>query len=183
MAAVTPPRPLAEEDDRTLFDCGRESLNIWFRRHAWSNQTSGASRVNVITDAESERIVGYVTLSAAQIERAFLPKPQQRNRPDFVPVTLLGQLAVDKAYQGQGHAVSLLLFALKTALRAAESIGSMGVVTHPLDDNIRRFYARWGFQDLPFDPRRAMIVRMIDVQQSFGSGIEPNRVRSRDVEP
>jgi uncharacterized protein (DUF1778 family) len=26
--AVTPPRPLAESDDRNLFDCGRESLNI-----------------------------------------------------------------------------------------------------------------------------------------------------------
>jgi GNAT superfamily N-acetyltransferase len=143
-----------------------------------------ASRVNVITDAASGRIVGYVTLSAAQIERAFLPRPQQRNRPDPVPVTLLGQLAVDKDYQGQGHAGSLLLFALMTALTAAESIGSVGVVTHPLDDNVRRFYARWGFQDLPFDPRRAMVVRMVDIQQSFASEIEPRGVRSpvRDVE-
>ncbi len=91
--AVTPPRPLAEGDDRNLFDCGRESLNIWFRRHAWANQTSEASRVNIITDAASGRIVGYVALSAAQIERAFLPRPQQRNRPDPVPVTFLGQLA------------------------------------------------------------------------------------------
>jgi GNAT superfamily N-acetyltransferase len=182
--AVTPPRPLAEGDDRNLFDCGRESLNIWFRRHAWANQTSGASRVNIITDAASGRIVGYVTLSAAQIERAFLPRPQQRNRPDPVPVTLLGQLAVDKDYHGQGHAASLLLFALKTALTAAESIGSVGVVTHPLDDNVRRFYARWGFEDLPFDPRRAMVVRMLDLQRVFGSEIEPRGVRSpvRDVE-
>ena len=181
--AVTPPRPLAESDDRNLFDCGRESLNIWFRRHAWANQTSGASRVTVIIDAASGRIVGYVTLSAAQIERAFLPKPQQRNRPDPLPVTLLGQLAVDKDYQGQGHAVSLLLFALKTALSAAESIGSMGVVTHPLDDNVRGFYARWGFEDLPFDPRRAMLVRMVDLQRVFGSEIGPRGVRSpvRDV--
>jgi GNAT superfamily N-acetyltransferase len=182
--AVTPPRPLAESDDRNLFDCGRESLNIWFRRHAWANQTSGASRVTVITDAASGRIVGYVTLSAAQIERAFLPKPQQRNRPDPLPVTLLGQLAVDKGYQGQGHAVSLLLFALKTALSAAASIGSMGVVTHPLDDNVRGFYARWGFEDLPFDPRRAMLVRMIDLQRVFEGEMEPRGVRSpvRNVE-
>jgi GNAT superfamily N-acetyltransferase len=182
--AVTPPRPLAESDDRNLFDCGREALNLWFRRHAWANQASGASRVTVVTDATSGRIVGYVTLSAAQIERAFLPKPKQRNRPDPLPVTLLGQLAVDKDYQGQGHAVSLLLFALKTALNAAESIGSMGVVTHPLDDNVRGFYARWGFQDLPFDPRRAMLVRMIDLQRVFGSEIEPRGVRSpvRDVD-
>jgi GNAT superfamily N-acetyltransferase len=131
------------------------------------NHTGGVSRVNVITDAASGRIVGYVTLNAAQIERAFLPKSQQRNRPDPMPATLLGQLAVDKAFQGQGHAASLLLFALRTALVASESIGSMGVLTHPLDDGVRGFYARWGFQDLPFDPRRAMFVRMVDVLGSF----------------
>jgi hypothetical protein len=32
---------------------------------------------------------------------------------------------------------------------------------------VRGFYARWGFQDLPFDPRRAMMVRMVDLQLSF----------------
>jgi hypothetical protein len=39
---------------------------------------------------------------------------------------------VDKDYQGQRHAVSLLVFALKTALRAADMVGSVGVITHPL---------------------------------------------------
>lgn len=123
--------------------------------------------MNVITDTASGRIAGYVTLSAAQIERAFLPKSQQRNRPDPVPATLLGQLAVDSAFQGQGHAASLLLFALRTALVASEAIGSMGVLTHPLDDEVRGFYGRWGFQDLSFDPRRAMFVRMVDLRGSF----------------
>ena len=155
-------------DDRNPFDCGRDSLNAWFRRHAWANHAGGVSRVNVITDTGSGRIVGYVALSAAQIERAFLPKSQQRNRPDPVPATLLGQLAVDRDFQGQGHATSLLLFALRTALVAAGTIGSMGVITHPLDDAVRGFYAKWGFQDLPFDPRRAMLVRMIDLRKSFG---------------
>jgi len=70
--------------------------------------------------------------------------------------------------------VSLLLFALKTALRASEVVGSMGVITHPLDDGVRGFYARWGFQDLPFDPRRAMLIRMVDLQRSFGSEIDGN---------
>jgi GNAT superfamily N-acetyltransferase len=129
--------------------------------------------VNIITDAASGRIAGYVTLSAAQIERSLLPKPQQRNRPDPVPATLLGQLAVDKSFHGQGHASSLLLFALRTALVASETIGSLGVITHPLDDGVRGFYARWGFQDLPFDPRRAMFVRMADLRESFGDWRTP----------
>jgi GNAT superfamily N-acetyltransferase len=166
---MTPPRPLAQDDDRSQFDCGRDSLNTWFRRHAWENHASGASRVNLITDSAGGRIIGYVTLSAAQIERAFLPKPQQRNRPDPLPATLLGQLAVDKNYQGQRHAVSLIQFALRTALRAAEMVGSIGVITHPLDDDVRGFYTRWGFQDLPFDPRRSMMVRMVDLQRAFAN--------------
>ena len=167
MGAVGAPRPLAERDDRTSFDCGRDSLNAWFARHAWLNHSAGASRVSVIADAATGRIAGYVALSASQIERAFLPRRQRRNRPDFLPATLLGQLAVDRAYQGQGHAASLLLFAMKTALRAADFIGSIGVITHPLDDDLRRFYARWGFQGLPFDPRQAMIVRMVDLRSSL----------------
>jgi predicted N-acetyltransferase YhbS len=166
VAEVTAPRPLLETDNRNRFDCGRESLNHWFWRHAWQNHASGISRTNVICHASASDIVGYVTLSAAQIERAFLPKSRQRNKPDPVPVTLLGQLAVHKDHQGRGHARSLLLFALRTALRASREIGSSGVVTHPIGDQIRTFYGRWGFQDLPFDPHRAMIVRMIDLEES-----------------
>jgi predicted N-acetyltransferase YhbS len=45
-----------------------------------------------------------------------------------VPATLLGQLAVDNAFQRQGIAASLLLFASRTALVASETIGSLGVI-------------------------------------------------------
>jgi GNAT superfamily N-acetyltransferase len=166
MAEVAPPRPLAENDDRNGFDCGRESMNLWFRRHAWSNHAAGISRVNVICEAATARIVGYVTLSAAQIERAALAKSHQRNKPDPLPATLLGQLAVHKDHQGKGYARSLLLFALRTALRASRDVGSFAVILHPLDDPLREFYARWGFQDLPFDPRRAMIARMVDLERN-----------------
>ena len=166
MAEVTAPRPLTETDDLSRFDCGRDSMNQWFRRHAWTNHAAGISRVNAICDKASGDFAGYVTLSAAQIERAFLAKAQQRNRPEAIPVTLLGQLAVHKDHQGRGHARSLLLFALRTALTASREIASFGVITHPIDDPVRRFYGRWGFQDLPFDPRRAMIVRMVELEKS-----------------
>lgn len=170
MADVTPPRPLTEDDDRSAFDCGRESLNGWFRRHAWHNHAAGVSRTSILEHVATGQIVGYVTLSAAQIEREFLPKAQRRNTPDPVPVTLLGQLAIDRAFHAQGHARSLLTFALITALRASRDVGSFGVVTHPIDESVRAFYARWGFQDLPADPRRSMIVRIMDLERSGLSG-------------
>ncbi|MGO9485795.1 MAG: GNAT family N-acetyltransferase [Rhodomicrobium sp.] len=168
MAGVTPPRPLRETDNRDEFDCGKESLNLWFRRHAWANQAASVSRTSVITAIPDGQIIGFVSLSTAQIERAFLPRPQHRNKPDPVPVALLGQLAVHKDHQRRGHARSLLLFALKTSMRLAQEVGCFGVVTHPVDQAARSFYARWGFQDLPFDPRGAMIVRMIDLEHVLG---------------
>jgi GNAT superfamily N-acetyltransferase len=166
VAEVAPPRPLSERDERNHFDCGRDSLNAWFRQHAWHNHVSGISRTSVICDPGTELIVGYATLSAAQIEREFLAKAHRRNKPDPVPATLLGQLAIHRTHQGHGHARSLLLFALTTALRASREIGSFGVLTHPIDEQVRQFYRRWGFEDVPFDPRRSMIVRMVDLEKS-----------------
>ena len=107
-----------------------------------------------------------MSLSATQIQRDVLLKPDQRNAPDPVPAVLLGQLAVDRRYQCCGHAKSLLVFALRTSLRMSREIGCFGVITHPLDDDVRSFYRRFGFRDLPEDPQRAMIVRMADLAAS-----------------
>jgi hypothetical protein len=102
MGTVSHPRPLREDDDRSQFDCGRDSLTAWFVRHAWSNHVEGISRVNVLTDLKSGKIVGYATLSAAHIERSFLPKPLQRNRPDPAPATLLGSSHLIAPGRGKG---------------------------------------------------------------------------------
>ena len=166
MAGLTPPRPLAAADDRNAFDCGRESLNQWFRRHAWQNQEASVSRTSVICETASGEVAGFVALSAAQIERAYLPKSAQRNRPDPIPALLLGQFAVDRRHHGKGYARSLMLFALTTAVRFSKEIGCFGVLTHPLDDDVRAFYSHFGFETLPFDPRRSMIVRIADLEQS-----------------
>jgi GNAT superfamily N-acetyltransferase len=166
MGGLTLPRPLEASDDRNVFDCGREPLNHWFRRHAWHNQQDGTSRTSVIIDTANMAVAGYVTLAASQIERDYLPKPAQRNRPDPMPAILLGQLAVDQRYQGCGCARSLMLFGLRTVLRLSDDIGCYGVVTHPLDEDVRAFYRGFGFQDLPFDPGRAMIIRIMDLKQN-----------------
>jgi predicted N-acetyltransferase YhbS len=171
MAGLTPPRPLTADDDRDAFDCGREALNQWLRRHAWHNQESGTSRTTIVCDAVTGGIVGYVTLAAAQIDRAFLPKSAQRNRPNPIPALLLGQLAVDARYQKRGYARSLTFFALTTAVRLSQDMGCFCVLTHPLDDGVRDFYRNFGFEELPFDPMRSMAVRIADLVAS-GFGVD-----------
>ena len=162
-AGFTPPRPLVADDVTAAFDCGRDALNHWFRRHAWRNQELGVSRTTVMCDLAANSLVGYVSLSAAQIERAWLPKAQQRNRPDPIPAILLGQLAVDLRWQGRGVARSLMIYALTTAVRLSTQIGCFCVLTHPLDDDVRALYAAFGFEDLPFDPARSMAIRIADL--------------------
>ena len=170
MAGLNPPRPLEPDDALEDFDCGRSSMNDWFRRHAKQNQEASVSRTTVFTDVDSGRIVGYVTLVAGQIEREYLPKAARRNRPEAIPVILLAQLAVDRQFQGRGFARQFLFYALKTCFALSKDIGCFGVITHPLDESVRAFYRRFGFVDLPGDPRRAMIVRMVDLGCSgFGA--------------
>ena len=168
-AGFTPPRPLVAEDDTAAFDCGRDALNHWFQRHAWRNQELGVSRTTVMCDPAAGSVVGYLSLSTAQIERAWLPKAQQRSRPDPMPAILLGQLAVDLRWQGRGVARSLMFYALTTAVRMSTQVGCFCVLTHPLDDGVRALYAAFGFEDLPFDPARSMAVRISDLARNgFG---------------
>ena len=160
MGEIAPPRRLAVEDDRDKFDCGRDSLNNWFRRHAWHNQQSDVSRTSVLADSSGGSIAGFVSLSATQIQRGWLPKAAARNKPDPLPAILVGQFAVDLRYQGQGCATSLMRFALSTALRIADEVGCFAVVVHPLDEQACRFYRQFGFKDLPFDLAGSMAVRI-----------------------
>jgi predicted N-acetyltransferase YhbS len=125
-----------------------------------------ASRVSVVIDRDSGDIAGFVSLSAAQIERGYWPGPSQRNQPDPLPAVLLGRLAVDIPHQGKGVARSLTVFAPATSLRMSKEIGCFCVLTHPLDDGVRDFYRAFGFEDLPFDPGRSMAVRIIDLERN-----------------
>lgn len=167
METISAVRPLAAEDDRASFDCGRPSLNTWFQRNAWRNQMTGASRTYVLPDpVHPHQLRGYVTLAAGEIRREFLPKSQQRNMPDPIPIILLGQLAVDEAYQGTGVSRVLLAAAFTYAVHVARTIGSFALVTHPLDENARAFYQRWGFDTLAADPQQAMFIRIRDLEIS-----------------
>ena len=163
---VTPPRPLRQDDDVSTFDCGQSSLNKWLQNHAWRNQQTGVSRTNVICDNDTDQIIGFVSLSSGSIERGAMQRKFRHGKPDPVPMTLLGQLAIDQNYAGQKLGESLLYFALKTAKSMSEKIGSMGVMTHPLNDEARTFYLKYGFVDIPGDEHGAMLLRMKDIEAS-----------------
>jgi len=162
-------RPLTANDDRYTFDCGRMSLNRWFWHHAWQDQEADMARTHVAVDPTAGDVMGYVSLSLAEIKCT--PHPSEPmlpdDRPATLPAALLGRLAIDRGYQHIGHAQSLIRFALGSAVRVSRDIGCFCMVTHPLDDGVRTFFRTFGFEDIPGDPTGGMAISIADLEHNL----------------
>ena len=114
---------------------------------------------------EDTTIKGYYTLSNASIPAELMPEAIKKKMPGSykaLPVTLLGRLAVDSKFKGQGLGGILLIDALKRSFSVAgESLGSIGVVVDPLDEDAVAFYKKFGFILLPDSGK--MFLPMADV--------------------
>jgi GNAT superfamily N-acetyltransferase len=145
MGAVTleAPIPLTDAHETMGFDCGVESLNTWLTRRAWANQVSGASRTYVVTAAG--RVVGYYCLASGALALQEAPGSVRRNRPDPIPMAVLGRLAVDRAWQGSGLGVALLRDAFERTRTASTLLGIRGLLVHALSEEASAFYVRHGF--------------------------------------
>jgi len=148
---VSPPAPLAADHDLSRFDCGEPALNDWLRERARKNE-SRFSRTYVVCDGT--RVVGFYSLSAGSVERAAAPGRLRRNAPDAVPVSVIGRLAVDRAWAGRGLGADLLADALQRIALAAQSIGIGAVLVHAKSDAAKRFYLGCAeFIEYPQDSR------------------------------
>lgn len=143
--------PLTKNHDRLSFDCGDEILNQYLREIAGQDAKRHAAVVFVlITRDEPLRIRGFYTLSAGSVNLIDLPDQLRRHLPRYpeVPVTLLGHLAVDLAFQGQGTGKRLLVDALKRSYEHSAAIAAAAVVVDAKNTDAERFYRHFGFQTL-----------------------------------
>ena len=147
---LSAPALLDATHELATFQCGNTSLDAWLQRRARQNQDSGASRTYVV--ASGLRVVGYYCLSSGALALNEAPGPIRRNMPDPIPMALLGRLAVDQAWHGQGLGVALLQDAVTRAARAAGILGIRGMLVHAISEEARAFYARHGFVASPAQP-------------------------------
>lgn len=82
-----------------------------------------------------------------------------------IPATLLGRLAVDIKYQGQGIGTILLIDTLKKSNELTQLIGYFAVVVDPLNKKAEAFYAKYGFILLP--DSKKMFLAMKTISQLF----------------
>ncbi|MCA9833681.1 MAG: GNAT family N-acetyltransferase [Thermomicrobiales bacterium] len=145
---IAAPVPLREDHDCTSFHSGEDSLDHWLQQRAREGQSRGAARTFVSTNDDRE-VIGYYALSAGAVMRESAPGNLRRNMPDPIPVIVLGRLAVDLRYQGSGLGSALLKDAMLRALNASREIGAAALVVHALTDDLRDYYARFGFVEYP----------------------------------
>jgi len=133
------------------FRCGKQMLDNYL--HTQASQDVKRKLCVVFALFEDTVIKGYYTLSNASVPAELMPEALRKKMPGSyksLPVTLLGRLAVDIKFKGQGLGSILLVDALKRSFAVAgKSLGSIGVVVDPLDEEAVAFYQKFGFILLP----------------------------------
>lgn len=155
LAELAAPVLLAERHNLAGFTCGEAALDDWLRRRARANQVSGASRTYVVS--HEDQVVGYYSLASGAIAIVEASGRMRRNMPDPIPMTVIGRLAVDQAWQHRGLGRLLLRDAVLRTHQAAAIIGIRGVLVHALSPAAKRFYESCGFWESPANPMTLMV--------------------------
>ncbi len=151
--------PLSKRHDRKNFDCGEASLDLYLHRYANQDIRRRVNRVFVASPPdEPQRVIGYYSLSAGSLAAADLPEKFRHRLPRYpVPVALLGRVAVDKSYQGQGLGAVLIADALQRIALASQVMAVYAVMVDALNESAAKFYRQFGFIQLPSQPLKLFL--------------------------
>lgn len=150
---------LNKTHNRTQFDCGEESLNNYLRRQAGQEDKKFISSVYVAVsnNTDPSQIIGFYSVSAAQIEFRGLPTELAKNLPryPFLPAFRIGRLAVSKTNQSKGIGKKLLIDALLKCFRS--QIPGFAVIVDAKNKQLISFYQKYGFIQFPDQPLKLFI--------------------------
>lgn len=150
------------------FSCGKEMLDNYLHKQANQDIKRKLSACFVMIDQKIELLKGYYTLANNSIPLENIPNQIRKKLSksySSIPTTLLGRLAIDKRFQGQGIGKLLLIDALKRSYETSRSIGSFAVIVDPLYEEAENFYEKYGFIKLPDSGK--MFLPMNEIKQLF----------------
>lgn len=149
--SLSSPEPITASHDVSGFSCGKPALDRWLKTRALSNQEKGFTAVIVVHD--DNRVVGYYGLAPTAVLPNHLPRAIRTGQPpDPVPCLLLGQLATDERWVGQGIGTGLVKHALQRCVAAASLIGGRALIVNAVDSEAASFWTRRGFIASKDDP-------------------------------
>jgi len=143
---------LDKKHNRIDFDSGKEFLNNYLKNQAGQDVKRKLSACFVLAENETNIIQGFYTLSNNSIPLSSVPEQIRKKLSGSyisAPTTLIGRMAIDKKFQGQGFGKILLIDALKRSFDNSQVIGSFAVVVDPIDKDAEMFYKKYDFIKLP----------------------------------
>jgi GNAT superfamily N-acetyltransferase len=162
---LSPVEPLNRTHLTDDFDCGSTAQSQWLRRHALQAQSSGGSRVYVVSDLGTERVVGYYALAAGDISPASAPGRLLTGRllkgqgAYDQPVIVLTRLGVDQSAQGMGLGAQLVMDAFDRVNETADLVGVRALLIHCESEAARAFYRKLArFEESPSDPLHLLLL-------------------------
>ncbi len=146
---------LSRQHDRKSFDCGQSDLNVFLMRYARQANDSGASKTYVaVDDRDGRTILGYYTLSPAQLAFDIAPEPARPAGGGRHPIGgyRLARLAVSKAVQERGLGGQLLVSAARRCIAASVHVGGSMLLIDAKDGSAAAWYAAHGALEVPGMP-------------------------------
>lgn len=133
--------------DCAAFDCGTPELNDYLTRRATQDRRRNLTQIYVLVDPDAPTVVlGYYTLSAAQVDAAQISEKERRKMPRYpIPCFRMGRFAVRQDSQGQGLGKRLLGCAVDRCLQARKEVAAYALIVDAKDDNAKSFYEHFGF--------------------------------------
>ena len=149
--------PLRREHPRRRFKSGQQPVDRWLASRALQHQEKHLSATKALVD-DAGAIVGYYTLATGQVDFGDLPIEAAKQLPRRVlPVAVLAWLGIDAQYQGRGLGRLLLAQALRDCWEAGKTFAFIAVILDCINDEAKRFYQHWDFQELPSHPYRLFL--------------------------
>ena len=144
---------LSQHHHKKDFDCGVKELNHYLQTMASQHIKKGISRTFVLVEEEnSSYILGFVTLTACEIESEHLPAPFSKKYPSKIPGAKIGRLAISKNLQQQGLGEQLMTYAMHQAILVHKALGLTGMFVDAKNEQAQIYYQKYGFIPLPKIP-------------------------------
>jgi GNAT superfamily N-acetyltransferase len=133
--------------DRNSFTCGVAALDAYLHRKSGQHQRDGIATTHVLVDDElPARILGYCSLSAAQVQLSELREKDRTRLPAYpVPAVRVARLAVLHSEKGKGLGHLLVGHAVNLTISVRNTMGVRVLVVDAKDEQVAGFYESFGF--------------------------------------
>lgn len=152
-------------DDFRDFQCEKSEYRDFVQRreealqYYWEN----LGVTYVFWSGKDQRPIGFVTLAMGSLKKRDLPAEREEKKPfRHVPSLLLGHIARDERYKGQGAGQIMVDWVLNKATSLADEVGCRFIILDSERDMVQ-LYKRYGFEPIPPEPNDRTYIMFFDL--------------------